>query len=120
LLSGLDQCGTTDVPWLSESATEFDVPAGATDNVTVRLNATTDVGITGKTAQLGGAQIQAHGQGHTFSVKTSLDGTYAFWALARANLLTVIAGKDGWIAQTRQVRLRANRTITQNLTLQKI
>jgi Carboxypeptidase regulatory-like domain/Kelch motif len=39
---GLDQCGTTDVPWLSESPTEFDVPVGATVNVTVTLKATTD------------------------------------------------------------------------------
>jgi carboxypeptidase family protein/Kelch motif protein len=37
---GLDQCGTTDVPWLSESPTEFDVPVGATVNVTVTFSAT--------------------------------------------------------------------------------
>jgi hypothetical protein len=45
-LSELDQCGTTDVPWLSESPTEFDVPVGATVIVTVTLKATTDVGVT--------------------------------------------------------------------------
>jgi hypothetical protein len=167
-LSELDQCGTTDVPWLSEGATEFDVPVGATVNVTVTLKATTDVGVTqpdtytaqlvvsantpqriapigvtmnvtppprgwgqlagtvtgkdcqGMTAPLGGAQIQANGQGYTFSLKTSLDGTYAFWAPTSANLFTVIAGKDGWIAKTIQVRLKAGKTITQNFTLQKI
>ena len=45
-LSELDQCGTTDVKWLSEAPTEFDVPVGATVNVTVTLKATTDVGVT--------------------------------------------------------------------------
>jgi N-acetylneuraminic acid mutarotase len=42
---GLDQCGTTDVPWLSESPTEFDVPAGATVTVTVTLTATPADGV---------------------------------------------------------------------------
>ena len=42
---GLDQCGTVDVPWLSESPTEFDVPAGGTVTVTVTLTATTDKGV---------------------------------------------------------------------------
>jgi hypothetical protein len=45
-LSELDQCGTTDVKWLSESPTEFDVPVGATVVVTATLKATTDVGVT--------------------------------------------------------------------------
>ena len=45
-LSELDQCGVTDVPWLSESPTEFDVPVGSTVNVTVTLKATTAVGVT--------------------------------------------------------------------------
>ncbi len=42
---GLDQCGTTDVKWLSENPTEFDVPVGATVNVTVTLAATTANGV---------------------------------------------------------------------------
>src|SRR5215469_2206639 len=41
VLSGLTQCGFTNVPWLSESPTTFDVPAGATVNVTVTMSATT-------------------------------------------------------------------------------
>jgi N-acetylneuraminic acid mutarotase len=45
-LSELNQCGTTDVKWLSESPTEFDVPVGATVAVTATLKATTDVGVT--------------------------------------------------------------------------
>lgn len=42
---GLDQCGTTDVPWLDESPTEFDVAVGETVTVTVTLSATTDDGV---------------------------------------------------------------------------
>jgi N-acetylneuraminic acid mutarotase len=45
-LSELDQCGVTDVPWLSETPTEFDVPVGATVTVTATLKATTDAGVT--------------------------------------------------------------------------
>jgi N-acetylneuraminic acid mutarotase len=46
LLSDLNQCGTTDVKWLSEDKTEFDVPVGATVVVTVTLSATTAAGVT--------------------------------------------------------------------------
>lgn len=42
---GLDQCGTTDVPWLSESPSEFDVPAGGTVTVNVGFAATTANGV---------------------------------------------------------------------------
>jgi hypothetical protein len=41
LLSGLTQCGFTNVPWLDESPAQFDVPPNATVNVTVTLSATT-------------------------------------------------------------------------------
>jgi hypothetical protein len=43
---GLDQCGTTDVPWLSESPTQFTVPVGGTKTVTVKFTATTAKGVT--------------------------------------------------------------------------
>src|SRR5207253_1314784 len=42
---GLDQCGTTDVPWFSESPSEFDVPVGGTVTVTVTFTATTADGV---------------------------------------------------------------------------
>jgi Carboxypeptidase regulatory-like domain/Kelch motif len=38
-------CAGVNVPWLDESPAEFDVPVGATVNVTVTLKATSDVGI---------------------------------------------------------------------------
>jgi N-acetylneuraminic acid mutarotase len=41
LLSGLTQCGFTDVPWLDENPSTFDVPTGGTVNVTITLSATT-------------------------------------------------------------------------------
>jgi len=41
VLSGLTQCGFTNVPWLAESPSTFDVPAGGTVNVTVTTSATT-------------------------------------------------------------------------------
>jgi Carboxypeptidase regulatory-like domain/Kelch motif len=43
---GLDQCGTTDVPWLSENPTQFTVPVGGTKTVTVKFTATTAKGVT--------------------------------------------------------------------------
>jgi N-acetylneuraminic acid mutarotase len=36
---GLDQCGTVDVPWMSENTTEFDIPVGGTVKVKVKLTA---------------------------------------------------------------------------------
>jgi N-acetylneuraminic acid mutarotase len=41
VLSGLSQCGFTNVPWLAESPSTFDVPADGTVNVTVTTSATT-------------------------------------------------------------------------------
>jgi hypothetical protein len=40
LLSGLTQCGFSNVPWLDESPAQFDVPVGGTVNVTVTTSAT--------------------------------------------------------------------------------
>lgn len=45
-LSGLDQCGFTDIPWLAENPAEFDVPVGQTVSVTVTLTATTADSVT--------------------------------------------------------------------------
>ena len=42
---GLDQCGTTDVPWMSENPKEFDIAPGVTVTVTVTLAATTAGGV---------------------------------------------------------------------------
>jgi N-acetylneuraminic acid mutarotase len=55
-LSGLDQCGVTDVPWLSEAPTTATLQPGQSFNVTVTLSATTAAQVTQPgtyTAQLG-------------------------------------------------------------------
>lgn len=45
-LSELDQCGVSDVPWLSEAPTEFTLQPGQSVDVTVNLAATTAAGVT--------------------------------------------------------------------------
>ncbi len=56
LLSGLDQCGVTDVPWLAETPTTATLQPGQSFTVTVTLSATTAATVTQPgtyTAQLG-------------------------------------------------------------------
>jgi N-acetylneuraminic acid mutarotase len=164
-LSELDQCGVTDVPWLSESPTTATLAPGASITVTVTLSATTAAGVTqpgaytaqitfrsntpktvdpvnvtmnvtppkgwgkiagvvtgvacnGNTTPLQGAQIQANGKSYVFSLSTGKDGKYAFWAPAASNPFTLIASKDKYIAQTKTVSIKANKTITVNFALQ--
>ena len=75
----------------------------------------------GNAAPLGGAQVQANGQGYTFSLKTDANGAYAFWAPAKSSPYTVIASKDGWIAQVvTKVKIKAGQTTTVNFNLRKL
>ena len=56
LLSGLTQCGTVNIPWMSESPTTFTVQPGQSVNVAVTLSATTADQVTQPgtyTAQIG-------------------------------------------------------------------
>ena len=100
-------------------------PIGVTMKVTAPKNWGQVAGtVTGKDCQgsiapLGGAQVQANGKGYTSSLKTGPDGTYAIVAPTKSNPFTVIASNNGWIAQTTEVRLRSNKTTTQDFTLQK-
>lgn len=71
----------------------------------------------GNTAPLRGVQIQASGKGYSFSLKTDANGKYAFWAPAASNSYTLIASKDGWIAQTVKTNIKAGKTITVNFNL---
>jgi N-acetylneuraminic acid mutarotase len=41
VLPGYDQCGKTDVPWLSESTTEFDLAPGASTTVVLTMDSST-------------------------------------------------------------------------------
>ena len=72
----------------------------------------------GNTSPLQGAQIQANGKSYVFSLSTDKDGKYAFWAPSASNPFTLIASKDKYIAQTKTVSIKANKTITVNFALQ--
>jgi uncharacterized membrane protein len=72
----------------------------------------------GNTTPLQGAQVQANGKSYVFSLSTGKDGKYAFWAPAASNPFTLIASKDKYIAQTKTVSIKANKTVTVNFALQ--
>ena len=75
----------------------------------------------GNAAPLGGAQVQANGKGYSFSLKTDANGVYAFWAPAKSSPYTVIASKDGWIAQViTKVKIQSGQTTTVNFNLRKL
>jgi Carboxypeptidase regulatory-like domain/Kelch motif len=163
-LSEFDQCGVTDVPWLSEDPTTGTLAPGQSMNVLVTFSATTAAEVTqpgtytaqitvasdtptkvnpidvtmnvtpprgwgkiagtvtgtacnGTTSPLQGAQVQATGKGYAFSLSTDKDGKYAFWAPSASNPFTLIASKDKWIAQTKTVNVKANKTVTVNFNL---
>jgi N-acetylneuraminic acid mutarotase len=146
LLSGLAQCGLTDVPWLAENPTTATLQPGQSVKVTITLSATTAGKVTqpgtytaqlgvenntpykvnpinitmivtppsswgkiagtvtvtdckGNTVPLKGVQIQANGKSVSFSLTTDASGKFAFWASAGDNAFTIIASKDGYIAQ---------------------
>jgi hypothetical protein len=71
----------------------------------------------GDTAPLQGVQVQADGKTYHFSLLTDKDGKYAFWAPDKSNPFTLIASKDGWISQTKTVKLKKGQTTTVNFTL---
>src|SRR5260221_2956238 len=71
----------------------------------------------GNTTKLRGAQVQANGKGFSFSLKTDANGNYAFWAPAGSNPYTLIASRDGWIAQPLKVSIKAQKTNTVNFNL---
>ena len=167
LLSGLDQCGVTDVPWLAESPTTASLQPGQSVTVTVTLSATAAAQVTqpgtytaqlafeqntpytvnpinitmkvtappgwgkvmgtvsvtdckGVTVVFKGVQIQANGKGASFSLKTDANGQYAFWQSSGTNSWTIIASKDGYIAQVTTANIRAGMTVTVNFTLMKL
>jgi len=167
LLSGLDQCGVVDVPWLAEAPTTATLQPGQSFTVTVTLSATTAATVTqpgtytaqlgvssntpyrvdpinitmtvtppsgwgkitgtvtgtdckGNTAPLRGVQVQANGKGFSFSLKSDANGNYAFWAPAGSNPYMLIASRDGWVAQTVKVNIKAQKTNTVNFALRAV
>jgi hypothetical protein len=107
----------------SNTPTRVD-PINATMNVTPPkgwgkiAGTVTGTNCNGNTAPLQGVQVQANGKNYTFSLKTDKDGKYALWAPAASNPFSVIASKDGWIAQSKTANIRANKTTTVNFALQ--
>ncbi|HEU5437798.1 MAG TPA: carboxypeptidase regulatory-like domain-containing protein [Ktedonobacterales bacterium] len=71
----------------------------------------------GNSTPLRGVQIQANGKGYSFSLKTDANGKYTFWAPAASNSYTLIASKDGWVAQTLKTNIKAGKTVTVNFDL---
>ena len=74
----------------------------------------------GNTAPLRGALVQANGKTYVFSLKTGANGSYAFWAPAASNPFTLIASKDGWVAQTTKVNVKSQKTVTVNFALRAV
>jgi hypothetical protein len=169
LLSGLDQCGVVNIPWLAANPTTATLQPGQSVTVTVTLSATTAAKVTqpgtytaqygvenntpykvdpinitmvvtppstygkitgtvkvtdchGNTVKLKGVQIQANGKTVSFSLTTDANGVYAFWASAGDNSFTLIASKDGYIAQvTVNINvIGGNHIVTVNYDLQKL
>jgi hypothetical protein len=75
----------------------------------------------GNTVPLKGVQIQANGKNVSFSLTTDANGKFAFWASAGSNPFTIIASKDGYIAQVTLQNVAGGGTIiTVNFDLQKL
>jgi hypothetical protein len=69
-------------------------------------------------AALRGATVQVNGQrGWTFTLKADTDGRYAIWAPQNANPVQIIVARDGWIPQTKEVKLKAGKTVTTDFAL---
>jgi subtilisin family serine protease/N-acetylneuraminic acid mutarotase len=73
----------------------------------------------GATAPLAGATVQVDSWAGSWTLVTGSDGTYAQWFNAGANPLQLIAAKDGYAPQTKQVRLTKGATVRGDFTLKK-
>jgi hypothetical protein len=79
----------------------------------------TGIACDGTTAPLEDAIVQLTGTQFAVTLTTNDNGGYAWWVDVKANPLTVIAAKDGYVPQTRQARITAKKTVTVNFALQK-
>jgi N-acetylneuraminic acid mutarotase len=73
----------------------------------------------GTVTPLGAATLQADSWAGSWTFTTESDGTYAYWFNTGANPLTLIAAKDGYAPQTRNVRLIRGEETRANFTLKK-
>jgi N-acetylneuraminic acid mutarotase len=78
----------------------------------------TGIDCQGASAALRGATVQVNGQKDwTFTLKADTNGRYAIWAPQNANPVQIIVARDGWIPQTKQVSLKAGKTVTTDFAL---
>ena len=66
----------------------------------------------GTSAPIAGATVQVDTWAAHYTLKTDKNGVYALWLDHRNNPLQVIAAKDGWQPQTRQVKIKAGQVTT--------
>ncbi|HEY3611688.1 MAG TPA: carboxypeptidase regulatory-like domain-containing protein [Pseudonocardiaceae bacterium] len=71
----------------------------------------------GSTVPIPGATLQIDTWAQHFTLKTDANGQYQLWLDVRNNPLTLIAAKDNWQPQTRQVNLVRLKTVTAGFTL---
>ncbi len=100
-------------------------PVGVTMNVTAPAAWGKLVGVvsgascTGDTSVLPGATVQVDSYAGSWTFKTGADGTYAYWFSTAANPLDMIVSLDGYVPQTRRVRLYRGEETQANFTLRK-
>lgn len=73
----------------------------------------------GSIEPLPGASVWLDGRLDDFTVPTDEAGTFGRWLDSRNGPATMIVGLDGWIPETRTVRLTAQRTTTENVRLHR-
>lgn len=67
---------------------------------------------------LADATVRANGKKWKMTFATAEDGSYAYWVpVAKANPVRLIAAKDGFVPQTKTVKLIKKKTVTANFTL---
>ena len=77
----------------------------------------TGAGCTGAPVPLTGATVQVGSWAASYTLKTDKNGQYALWLDVRNNPLTLIAAKDGWAPQTRNVKITKLSSTTADFTL---
>ena len=97
--------------------------------VTMKVNAPTTwgklVGVvegascTGDAAPLPGATVQVDSYAGSWTFSTEADGSYAYWFSTAANPLDIITSKDGYVPQTRRVRVYRGEETAADFTLRK-
>jgi len=74
---------------------------------------------TGDTAPLPGATVQVDSYAGSWTFETEADGSYAYWFSTAANPLDIISSKDGYVPQTRRVRVYRGEETQASFTLRK-